>query len=94
MIDMITYRILHIPTGNFILKQIKDQDCIGSAYFERKFLFKIFAIIALWRMKENTFCRVADFDICRTETVKLEQFNKSEFCVVAVNSSWVIWRNE
>lgn len=76
---MLCYKILHIPTGNFLEKEAEYR-------FDRDLTFwcKFTAVIALKRMfRKNTY-------ILTDSAGKLDSFQpygKEEFCVVSINKS-------
>ncbi len=74
---MLQYKILHIPTGNFVEK-------VGECSWEKDltFFFKFTTWFALmWRFRKKTFVLTYEFN----KRDKWEQLGREQFCIVAIN---------
>lgn len=76
---MLTYRILHIPTGSWVSKKVVSQYSLSVDYRPFEFMFKWSANRALKKF-------LADETYVYNSYGKLEAYTTNEFCVAAVNS--------
>lgn len=78
---MIRYRILHIPSGEWV----RSKTPMGNAGAPKSYMFKWFANYMLNRMLRDT--TYLKNKTTRDSSSSLVPYVREEFCVVAVNES-------